>query len=43
MKKTCIALKVSTIARLKKAGRFGESYDSLINRLLDELEGEKRK
>jgi hypothetical protein len=31
-------LKVATIERLKKFGKFGESQDSLINRLLDEIE-----
>lgn len=27
-----------TVDRLREIGRFGETYDSLINRLLDERE-----
>jgi predicted CopG family antitoxin len=31
----------STHTRLKKHGRFGESFDDLLNRLLDILEAKK--
>ena len=31
----------STHARLKEHGRFGESFDDLLNRLLDILEAKK--
>lgn len=33
---TNISLNVKTVERLKKIGKFGESYDKLINRLIDE-------
>jgi len=36
-----IPLKKETIQRLKKHGKFGESWDVLINRLLDDLEKKK--
>lgn len=36
--RTTIALSSTTRDRLKAAGRKGETYDELINRLLDELE-----
>jgi hypothetical protein len=36
-------LKPETIARLKKYGKFGETQDTLINRILDELEDLKNR
>ena len=33
---TCIQLKTETRDRLKELGRKGESYDTIINRILDE-------
>lgn len=33
-----IRLKESTIQRLKRHGKFRESYDELVNRLLDIIE-----
>ncbi|MEM0113003.1 MAG: hypothetical protein QW253_00190 [Metallosphaera sp.] len=36
--RTTISIKKSTYNRLKKYGNFGETHDSLINRILDELE-----
>jgi len=37
-----IPLKKETIQRLKKHGKFGESWDELVNRILDNLEKEMR-
>ena len=34
-----ITLKRTTKERLKGYGRMGESYDALINRILDQVEG----
>ena len=34
-----ITLKRTTKERLKAVGRMGESYDALINRILDQVEG----
>lgn len=36
-----VRLKKKTIERLKRIGKFGETYDQLINRILDELEKKK--
>lgn len=38
-----IRLKEETVKRLKKFGKFGESYDDLINKILDRLEELKKK
>jgi hypothetical protein len=35
---TVIRLAVKTKERLRKYGKFGESYDDLINRILEEIE-----
>jgi hypothetical protein len=35
---TVVRLAVKTKERLKRYGQFGESYDDLINRILDEIE-----
>jgi len=35
---TTLTVNPLTIERLKKVGRFGESYNVLINRILDENE-----
>jgi predicted CopG family antitoxin len=36
MSKTTIPIHTETVTRLKEVGRFGESYDDLVNRLLNE-------
>lgn len=33
---TTIKLKDTTVSRLKDVGKMGDSYDTVINRLLDE-------
>jgi hypothetical protein len=38
---TAILLKKTTRDRLKDAGKKGESYDDIINRLLDKEEQER--
>jgi hypothetical protein len=38
---TTIQLKKKTRDRLKKKGDKGESYDDLINRILDEIEKQR--
>ena len=40
--KTTITLEVETKKRLQKYGKMGESYDQLINRILDECKGETK-
>ena len=35
-----ITLKRTTKERLRAVGTMGESYDALINRILDQVEGE---
>ena len=40
---TTINLKNETIRRLRKLGKFSESWDDLINRLLDLVEVQERK
>jgi hypothetical protein len=35
---TVVRLAVKTRERLKNYGQFGESYDDLINRILNEIE-----
>lgn len=35
---TVIRLAMKTKERLKRYGQFGESYDDLFNRILDEVE-----
>jgi hypothetical protein len=35
---TVVRLAIKTKDRLKRYGQFGESYDDLINRILDEIE-----
>jgi hypothetical protein len=35
---TVVRLAVKTRERLKRYGQFGESYDDLINRILEEIE-----
>ena len=35
---TVVRLAIKTKERLKKYGQFGESYDDLINRILEEIE-----
>jgi len=35
---TVVRLAVKTKERLKRYGQFGESYDDLINRILEEIE-----
>jgi len=37
-KETTIRIKKPTKKRLEKIGKFNESYDDLINRLIDENE-----
>ena len=39
---TCIQLRVETRDRLKSIGMKGESYDTIINRILTELEDVKK-
>jgi predicted CopG family antitoxin len=39
MQKTTITVTEETHARLKRNGKFGESFDNLVNRLLDCIEG----
>ena len=39
--RTSILIHRPTVDRLRKVGRFGETYDDLINRLLDEREAKK--
>lgn len=39
MYETSIRVKKSTVERLKRIGRKGETYDEIINRLLDKVEG----
>jgi len=34
--RTSIQLHRATLDRLQRVGRFGESYDDLLNRILDE-------
>ncbi|MHB8123482.1 MAG: DUF7557 family protein [Desulfuromonadaceae bacterium] len=36
---TCIQLKTETRDRLKELGKKGESYDTIINRIIDETTG----
>lgn len=36
---TTIPLTKATRDRLRKAGKKGESYDALLNRMLDQIEG----
>jgi predicted CopG family antitoxin len=38
-----ITLRNQVYTRLRSRGRFGESFSSLINRILDEVEGGKDK
>jgi predicted CopG family antitoxin len=38
-----ITIRNQVYSRLKQHGRFGESFSSLIERMLDQLEGEWRK
>jgi len=40
MSKTTITIQTSTKQRLAKNGRFGQSFDSLINEILERLENE---
>lgn len=40
MSETTIAVKKKTRERLKKIGRKGETYDDIINRLIDTCGGE---
>jgi len=35
---TVVRLAIKTKERLKRYGQFGESYDDLINRILEEIE-----
>ena len=42
-KRKTITLDEETYKRLGKVGTFGESFDNLINRILDEREGKKSK
>ena len=35
---TTMKTKRETLQRLKNVGKFGESYDKVVNRLLDEVE-----
>jgi hypothetical protein len=35
---TMIRVKRKTVERLRELGRYGDSYDSIINRLIDERE-----
>ena len=35
-KRTSILIHRTTVDRLREIGRFGESYDDLINRMIDE-------
>jgi hypothetical protein len=39
MEYTSIRIKPETRDRLQKAGRKGETYDQIVNRLLDERRG----
>jgi len=40
-KGTTIALNISTVERLKQFGEFSETYDDLLNRLLDKIKKKK--
>lgn len=40
MSETTIVVKKETRDRLKKIGKKGESYDDIINRLIDKCGGE---
>jgi predicted CopG family antitoxin len=40
-KRTTVSLDTKIYTRLKKHGKFGESFSRLIGRILDELEGGK--
>ena len=39
---TFVRLKRTTVARIRKLGSFGDSYDSVINRLLDRVANKKK-
>lgn len=40
--RTSIQLHYQTQSRLREVGKFGETYDSLINRLLDERQNREQ-
>jgi hypothetical protein len=42
-KLTTVALHESTCTRLKRLGKMGESFDALINRILDEYNVDNNK
>jgi hypothetical protein len=42
-KRTTISLNHEVYSRLERYGKFGESFDHLIKRILDELDGARRK
>lgn len=42
MEITTIRVKKSTKKRMEKHGRMGETFDQLLNRILDEFEKRKR-
>jgi hypothetical protein len=39
---TFVRLKKTTVARIREHGTFGDSYDSVINRLLDRVTNRKK-
>ena len=39
-KKKCMKINFSTHKRLQKQGQFGDTFDSIINRLIDNVEEE---
>lgn len=42
MPHTNISINIKTKDKMKKLGSFGDSYDKIINRLIDEHERNKR-
>lgn len=39
---TSLRLKNSTLKRLKKHGEYGDTMDSIVNKVLDKLEKDKK-
>lgn len=37
-----VKLKAATVKRLRKFGEFGDSYDAVVNKVLDKAEGKAR-
>jgi len=40
--RSSVQIHSTTLSRLRKIGKFGETYDGLINRLLDERQQNRR-